>query len=212
MPLNKQFHRNTRAGRRRRRARISLLLVLSMLFPNAGCNEIYRAPKNWFDPIDEEAAHAYGSWAVVVVPPAEGERRKRKTWGEIIAVEPDTLFLLDGANLQRIPRSEVIELWGLRHGQYYSGGLHAFGNFVISPLLIGLWAVPGVIVHAIAGFGSSGDYAGRQTQDYPDRVRWTELAKGARFPAGIPPTLDRDRIRQKKDYEYSLERGFGVWE
>jgi hypothetical protein len=120
--------------------------------------------------------------------------------GELLAVDPDTIFLVNGNVLAAISKNRVREAkaflqeYPLTSGQVATwtllGALSTLSNGVGLVITAPLWVITGVITGASAAAAANrGDYM------YPDDP-WDGLRKFARFPQGLPPGIPRERFKE----------------
>jgi hypothetical protein len=122
--------------------------------------------------------------------------------GELLAVEPDTLFLLYGDRFRALGRKDAREVkvflqeYPLSTGAVTSYTLlgtlstisNGFGLVITAPL----WLITGVATGiAASADANDGDYM------YPDEP-WLGLAKFARFPQGLPRTVPREKFASRR--------------
>jgi len=172
-----------------RRAMITLVAVV--LLGPASC---YRspAPRGWLPDPDGASRDAYGSWIRVEDRSADPGLVVQ---GELIAVDRDTIHVLGFTpRLVSLPRSSVccvtLTAFHMNYGPLAAWGgagtlstvSHGFGLILTAPL----WAIISTAAAA------SASYAPRVQSTDPEVLR-----RFARFPQGIPPTLDRPALRPK---------------
>ena len=170
------------------------LIVLSALLSLGamGCATT-SAPRGWLPSAREAPMNVYGGWAVINIDSADHQRRVQ---GEFIAVGTDTLFVLTSGGLQAIPKAIVPSAKISYFDGNYSGlsswallgtlstASHGFYLLLTAPL----WILTGVLTVSSATY--------EQIREYPDQG-WNELQKYARFPQGLPASVDRSQLSLK---------------
>lgn len=161
------------------------------------------APSGWLPPAEIVAREAYGGWIV-----ADTARDPQRGWyatgasssagveGELIAVDPDTVFVMSRTVLVALPKEAVRDATlfaydaqvGSLAGWAVLGTLSTVSNGVGLVLTAPLW----IIV-------SSGAMASRSRAPMVELAeqgdRWAGLRLYARFPQGMLPGLDRGALR-----------------
>jgi len=121
------------------------------------------------------------------------------TRGELLAVEPDTLFLIRENTLNAISKSDVREAkaflqeYPLTPGEVAGwtvlGTLSTISNGFGLVITAPLWLITGTVTGIVAAAQANhGDFV------YPDGS-WSELRKFARFPQGLPQGIPRERLK-----------------
>lgn len=175
-------------------ARISFCAVLAaasclMLADCAGTI----APNHWLETPRVTQHEAYGSWARLETGTAD----MTHTEGELIAVTLDSIFILDtlcflsGFSAQDV-RNVHLQSFDSRHGlvAFWTvlGTLSTISHGVVLIISAPVWIISGSIA------------AGAQSQTshhHTVPARWLSLGKYARFPQGLPPEIDRSRLKIK---------------
>jgi len=179
--------RATRAGRG-----FAALVLL------AGC-ATNPAPNAYAPPADVAAREAYGGWIEVDTTTGRHHGDAGTMSGELIAVAPDSVFVLSGGALVALRRVRslsgtlwaydanwgVLALWGT------VGAIGSISNGYYAGLTLPLWIV------------ASGFAAGSQSRaprvEAADSAAWEDLRLYARFPQGLPGGLDRASLRPAGD-------------
>ncbi|MGD9546432.1 MAG: hypothetical protein AB7V45_02685 [Candidatus Krumholzibacteriia bacterium] len=174
------------------RARIfGLALALLALAGSGGCGSAFTdPPRDWLPPPPSAQSDVYGGWISIV--PAEGRGR---LVGEFIAVDPDSVYVLNGWGLQAIARERVRK--ARVSGYQKDGGLSnwtALGT--TSTLSHGYGLVLSLPLWIIVGTASSGGYSRECSLEYP-REPWEEMAAFARFPLGPPAGMREIRLGER---------------
>lgn len=173
----------------RRSGAVACLLALL----TAGCASV-PAPKDWLPTPEASAYEAFGGWLEAEYGP---KRERQKVEGELIAVTADSLYVLVRNDLVSVPKATVrtatvagYDNHAARLGTWALLGTlstlsHGAGLIISAPV----WVLSGIIATASA--------ARAPLTRYPDRA-WEALATYARFPQGLPPGLDRSRLRASR--------------
>jgi hypothetical protein len=173
-----------------RRTRLLLLAAVALGATAAGCFRS-TAPHGWLPPAENAAHQAFGSWIRLEhrpgVPAAVME-------GELIAVDRDTIHVHSFGRLVSMPLASVccvtltafhldytpLAMWAALGT--VSTVSHGVGLILTAPI----WTLAGT------GITSAASRAPRVESTDPDVLR-----RFARFPQGIPPSLDRATLRAK---------------
>ena len=154
-----------------------------------GCAS-HTAPDDWLPEAAETQWEAYGGW--VSVRCWEYATTCSDADGELIAVSPDTLYILTGYRLEAIPvtglEDMVVTAWDPRTGTI--AGWAVFGTLLTASN--GMFAVISMPIWIIAGTTSA---VAQSTAPRERSLR--ALQRYARFPQGLPPGLDRRTLEPK---------------
>lgn len=169
----------------------SLLAALSILL--LGCAGS-TAPSRWLPEADEAQRTAFGAWAKVKYNP--GDNKYMEVRGELIAFHSDTIFVLSSNALEGIPRWQIksidLTTFNPKHGVL--GFWTLIGS--LSTASHGYYMVLSLPVWLLTGISSAAGQSRTAHEKYPGQ-NWHELNKFARFPAGLPPQLDRSTLSMK---------------
>lgn len=165
------------------------------------------APSGWLPPADVAAREAYGGWIVADTAKddqrgsfAGGSTAPVPVAGELIAVDPDSVFVMSGRGLVGLRKLQVRRAtlfsydsqWGQLAAWGVVGTLSTISNGLLLLLTAPLW----VIVSTSAA--SSRSHAPMvELADSGDR--WEKLRLYARFPQGLPSGMDRSVLRPAPD-------------
>ncbi len=181
-------------------ARISLCsaLVAAVCLMLAACAGTI-APNRWLETPGVTQHEAYGSWARLET----GTPDMTHTEGELIAVTLDSIFILDtlgflsGFSAQDVGRVHL-QSFDSRHGlvAFWTvlGTLSTVSHGVVLIISAPVWIISGSIA---AGSQS------KTAHEYAVPSEWLALAKYARFPQGLPPGIDRSRLKIKPFHKSS---------
>lgn len=171
---------------------LSVVLILAVLSLAWGCAGS-RAPRGWLSVPSKAQSEPYGGWITVY---SSSEKNKILADGELIAVEAESLFVLQGAELVSLAWSDVAKAQLMAYDSK-KGGLAVWatcGAFSTAShgwaagLSLPLWIIIGTTTTA------SQSHAPNYT--YPSRS-WEEIKMFSRFPQGLPEGLDRSKILPK---------------
>ena len=151
------------------------------------------APRDWLPGAAEMQSDAFGAW--ITLSPKQHSRADRMS-GELIAVQPDSVFILVQDSLVAMPRAGIADAtlaaydnhWGSLWGWTALGAVSTLSHGIFLILSAPLWILVGSITAASASH--------EPIRQYPDRP-WEELKKFARFPQGLPVGIDRGALRGK---------------
>jgi len=161
------------------------------------------APSGWLPPAEIAAREAYGGWIVVDTTKDSrtgwhgvGSEAQAEIAGELIAVDPDTVFVMSGRGLVAMPASLVRRAtlfsydahWGQLATWGFVGTLSTLSNGAFLILTAPLWIIASTSAAASRSRAPMVELAERGD-------RWAELRRYARFPQGMPPRLDRGALR-----------------
>jgi len=160
----------------------------------AGCAS-NTAPPGWLRPAEDVQLEARGAWIEVIVADTGSSEMLGRVDGELIAAEPDSLFVLTYDGLELVPVERVrhvkVTPWWIDRSSFSTwlalGTLstlsHGFGLLLSAPV----WLLGG---GAAAAQGSG---AGQFRSDAANTL---VLRFFARFPQGLLPGIDRAAIER----------------
>ncbi len=162
-----------------------LVLVLGAVTGSGGCGSSFTdPPRDWLPPPPSAATDVYGGWISIVPLDSSG-----RLVGELIAVDRDSVYVLNGWGLQAMARDGVSK--ARVKGFARDGGLSSWTALgTTSTLSHGFGLVLSLPLWIIVGTSSSGAYDRECSLDHPKKP-WEDLAAFARFPLG-PPAGMRD--------------------
>jgi hypothetical protein len=173
-----------------------IILCLVLFSVIGGCTKKF-GPPGWRSLPEQSEKEAFGSWIEVnyQLNFAIGD-----ACGELIAIEPEKLFILTDTGLVTISRSNINRL----QVSYYSphtGGIVAWtviGAF--STLSHGIVLIVSAPLWLIVGGATSAAHSAAAVESiqYFREENWLELSKHARFPQGFPENLNPDKLMPKK--------------
>ena len=164
------------------------VIVITIL---AGCAASI-APRYWLPQASEVPQDGYGSWASVTLSIGPDELSE----GELIAATSDTLFILENERIQAFGVNEVSKV----HIQSYDanhtclavwtvlGSLSTLSHGFILILSAPVWIITGSIGTAAQS---------KAPHNHIIVGNWNDLQAYCRYPGGMPPSLDRTRIKPK---------------
>jgi hypothetical protein len=169
-------------GPRARRAAICGLLALAVA--SSGCRTS-SAPLAAVTSVQRLPERVSGMWVRVTTSSGTVVN------GELIAAMHDSLFVID-AELQTVPRDAIREVELTRYTPQYgpiAAWVLAGTASTLSHGFFLLFTAPAWLTSGIAAGAAESRRAILHTTDF------TELARYARFPGGLPSTVDRRQLR-----------------
>jgi len=170
-----------------------LIILLSRCVAPAG------VPSNYLVNPKELSSMTTGNWISVEQNANHTSVAPVKISGELITVQSDTFYILTQTSLLEIPKDKItsatLYLFKNQSGKYMlATGLGLLPNFIgaislSQPgfLLLGIpFALAGIITAIIEN--PSGELV------FPKKVVLNEFAKFSRFPSGIPPEIELDKL------------------
>jgi hypothetical protein len=159
------------------------------------------APKGWLPKPAEAQAAAYGGWIELTY----AEPDERHTYGELIAVSAESVWVLSGNRGLVIPTATVkkgkltayaaqkdgLTAWMLL------GTLSTISNGAFLIFTAPMWMIGG----SLAVGGES-----RAPERKSPPLAWVELAPFARFPQGLPEGIALTALQEKKIRRPAEER------
>lgn len=181
------------------RAEIVRLLLVSLVavLPIGGCTGT-TAPQKWLPTAETAPTDAYGAWAHLSLISSQ-----RTIDGELIAVANETVCVMIDT-LVAIPRTDIWDIKLTRFEQEHGGlamwtvtgtlGTLSHGFFLLGTLPA--WAISGSITTGNAS--REPIVHPRSEHGVPISVyQLRPLAMYARFPQGLPRTMDRSKLRPR---------------
>ncbi len=146
------------------------------------------------------ATEAFGGWVTIRTADDGRDRARSEVAGELIAVHPDSVFVMTDSGLVGMTRSRArkatlfaydsragdLAAWG------FAGTLLALSNGYFFVLTAPVWIITTSVVtthQSNAAMVQTSNSAG-----------WDQLKLYARFPQGIPPALDRSTLKPVAQY------------
>jgi len=151
------------------------------------------APSKWLAPPAETQCLAYGGWISINY---QNNRTKSEVHGELIAVHPDSVFVLTVNQLWAIPSNKISKA-KLTAYDAQIGSLTAWSVFgTLSTLSHGIVLIISAPVWIISGTAATSAQSYAPQLSFPKKP-WNEFRKYARFPSGLPPKIDRRTLQRK---------------
>ena len=176
------------------RSKVTILLVLSFTLIN--CHPTIAptrsVPKRNALPID-----AYGGWIDIKLVSSSDSVEEKSFQGELIAVEVDSVYILQLDKVQGLAISEVKSAKIIIFNTSMNG--YGIWTFLASLLTLsnGAYAVLTLPVTLITGIATTIGEANRINYiDYPQNDV-SELRKFARFPQGMPKDINMATLRSR---------------
>jgi hypothetical protein len=173
--------------------RQALALLIVILSPACATNP---APNDWLPGASEVPADPFGAWIRIDY---ESGSSRQEVAGELLAVEPDTVYVLAGESVVAFPCEAILKArvaWfesgaGILTAWTFLGSLASFSNGYIGGLTLPLWIISGSI--------ATGAQSRAPLVDYRlDQGRPSVLRPYARFPQGLPEGIDRSTLVGKR--------------
>ncbi|NOX87944.1 MAG: hypothetical protein GXO77_02885 [Calditrichaeota bacterium] len=163
--------------------------VLSFYF-FLGC-AITHAPKGWLPDPSETRTNVYGGWTEIQYSPSAGKTIKMS--GELIAIGKDSLFLAN-TSFHSIALSDIksarLTAYNSKAGTMgllvILGTASTVTNGFFLMFTAPLWLIGGSLAARSRSFDP--------ILDYPKKP-WGEFVPFARYPQGLPPDVDKKKIR-----------------
>ena len=178
----------------------SILLLSGFILILSGCGAI-RIPANYAHNPQELKKVITGSWTEVKLKSKDITGNETTFSGELIAIQADTLYILDDLGLHGIHRNNISEavvyMYMNKSGKYaIATGLLYIPDIVAAIvmgqpgfLILGIpWILTGSIITVAEGTNHS------NFLNYPYSNQLPDLKKFARFPQGMPAGIDRLRL------------------
>ncbi len=161
------------------------LLVLAI----AGCTATNPAPRAWRRTMTEAEESPFGAWTIV-------ETSVGELSGELLAVEPDTLYLSAGVAVRPVPLSRVLKVTVVAYTADSSALATWAGLGMATTFSHGYFAVFSLPIWYLVGGGISRWHSGSGYLDVyahegVDALR--HLRKWARWPQGLPEAVRHPR-------------------
>ncbi len=126
------------------------------------------------------------------------------TYGELIAVEKDSIFWLEDNNLRSLAREDVSRIRVFTYRSQHAaltawtvlGTLSTVSHGMLLVMSAPAWILFGSLTTGAVSREPIVGYVSRGRQPSPSSD-WLKLAHYSRFPQGIPPGLDRSLIKSK---------------
>jgi hypothetical protein len=152
-----------------------------------------RAPSGWLDRPEDLTRSAYGGW--VTIEPAR-DRRSAPVEGELLAVGTESVYVMGARGFEAVSRAEMrsarLEVYRAQTGS--AAGMAALGTIV--SLSHGIGFIVSGPVWILCGSITAGAVSREPLHDVSGTT-WEGVSKYARFPAGLPPGIDRDALLPK---------------
>lgn len=145
-----------------------------------------------------------GCWIDIITSPANKSLPGIKISGELIAIQYDTIYLLTEIQLNGIPESEVknavLYIYNNQAGPFMLATVLLLIPNIIAAIANNeayflLLDVPWLIGGTFISINES--TRGSHQLKYPEKNNLDDIGKFARFPQGIPPGLNKDKLHLK---------------
>lgn len=179
------------------------ILINSYILLIIGCAST-NVPGGWLPEIDKISTDGRGGWIDITY----GNRQHLS--GELISVQNDTLFLLNGEKLSFLRTTQIIR--AKMAIVDVDNGLKLIRNFtllgVASTISHGLFGFLTAPLWVVAGTWASAQYSNSSVYKFPSKLysKIEYFSKYSRFPIGIPKNLDRSSIKSAVRSKYVGDR------
>ena len=166
----------------------NLIIVAALCLLPCGCATT-SAPKDWLSTPQQMQWNVHGGWLELYTMTPE-----TRIAGELLAVSPDSVAVLTGDGfvmiaLQNVSRAKLTAYhfdhaphWYWTLGGFASCATHGYWAVFTGPL----WLLTGSVVSVASSYAP---------QEYMSASRgWEDASLWARFPAGLPETLNRSGL------------------
>jgi hypothetical protein len=155
----------------------------------AGCAHS-TAPHDWLPSATQAGERTLGGWVSI---DTRAKSKAPSIEGEFIAIQSDSVFVLSAGELRAIPFGEIGSAtvsaydipWDRLAAWTLAGTIstvsHGFGLLLSAPV----WILTGSIVTS---------HASKEPLHRVPRESWQDVSRYARFPQGLPPTIDRGSL------------------
>jgi hypothetical protein len=151
------------------------------------------APRQWLPRPDAAQKTAFGGW--ISVEYTEGGVTKQID-GELIAIHPDSIFVLAANNLVGIPAAQIAKA-KLTAFDANTGPLILWSVLgTLSTLSHGAGLIISAPVWIISGTAATSAQSYTPQLSFPKKP-WNEFRPFARFPNGLPRDLERRALQPK---------------
>jgi hypothetical protein len=179
---------------RRVELRRSALAAILLAITAAGCAS-NPAPAGWLPAAGEVVTEPYGAWVVLQVASSDSSRAVA---GELIAAHSDSVFVLSFDGLEAHSVDEIVDarvawydsgasslvLWTV------AGSLGSLSHGAFGIISLPLWIIIGTVATSLQASSPLVDYQ-------PAMSLPRTISPYARFPQGLPPTVDRSQLSGK---------------
>jgi hypothetical protein len=182
-----------------KRIKYILTCFICILFLLA-CNTAKIPTEYRFNPKKVKNAST-GCWIEVKIPPSNIYISEITLSGELIAIQKDTVFILTEQQLNGIPsagiKEAVLYIYNNQAGRFVLATvllfipniIAAIANNEVGFLLLDIpWLIGGTIISL------NENSSGSHQMKYPKNNILADFSKFARFPQGIPPGLDKNKL------------------
>jgi len=160
------------------------------------------APREWLPSVQDARSEAFGAWTELNIK--ESEEQKYQVRGELIAVHDDSIFVWGPEGLAAFGRDHVTRVKLTTYRPTHNGMAMWTLLGSLSTISHGVGLAISFPVWVIGGSVATASVSGEPDETCPESVIkqsghpcWEKLSKFARFPQGLPPTLDRTRLEGK---------------
>jgi hypothetical protein len=189
-------HNKAKRARIRGREGIVCAAAICLMIFASGCAATHE-PYRWSKGVTEMNTNVYGSWIWITPRAPTSADEPEPFGGELIAVSRDSIYIAS-------PTLRVISIRSIRKarlnafdpypegvgGLTFLGSLTTISNGWFLGITWPMWILGGTITATARSYAAVVDYPGETFE---------QMGPYARFPAGLPPTLDRSKLNMVKD-------------
>lgn len=184
----------------------NILFTIVVLTIIIGC-QTTNIPSAYNFKMSEIQQNPYGCWTSIDLKLEDSILNDNKISGELLAIVHDSIYLLVGDSNSVIIERELVKKATLVTHKNQSGTYAAISGLLILPNIIGLiaFAEPGFIILALPTLLIGGTLTIVESSGeghllvYPDKNTLAKFAEFARFPQGLPGSVDPNKLTLKKD-------------
>jgi len=172
---------------------ILCLLIVSILCSCASTN----APQRWLSSPEDMQTDVFGGWVELEYYPTFNSEAPHT--GELIAINQDSIFIANDTfyalALSDIKSAQLVSYnsnWGAMSGLVLLGILSTGSNGYFSLLTAPVWLIVGSFATSARSY--------EPIIEYP-KQGWDRFSQFARHPQGLPPKINRQKIKMKSGSE-----------
>lgn len=178
-------------------------IYLLALFLLSGCASSY-APIGWLPEADKVEQDPYGAWVSVEPVITNPKLLPQYTYisGELIGIDSSNIYLLHDS-LVVVPMDSIKKAitevadndkehfvgWGVL------GSASTISHGILLIFTLPMWIITSSVIT------SNESYSNRYEEKIPTREYWKSMIKYSRFPQGIPPGLDLQKLKPRVPHD-----------
>jgi hypothetical protein len=156
------------------------------------------APNDWLDQPNDVPKSCYGGWIETELI------NSKSVMGELIAISKDSMFIADSV-FRSIPLSQIIRAKLIFYDSNYSQMVTWTFLGTLSTLSHGIGLIITAPLWLLVGSTITSERSWEPVIQYPNDT-WENISFYARFPQGLPSSVDRKRITMKAPLQSNLYR------